>query len=915
MNEGEWLDYRCDDSRLGIYGGNHPPTPALKSRGNIIEKWSVRIGGSFQQVEPVPDGSGDVLMSDNGGIQRVSPDGIFRWRTRPFGAHWISHIDDLDNDGELEILTSNGREIVILSASSGEILFRDVVGPPFSYGTYAPMFKVHSFFHDPPAPTTFRGGGAGKPILGPCFTSKEVPIYDCSNGVRNTRVLHKLWMDDGYHPSIVIGDVNNDGVDEIVIARLGGVYVFEPKEGRMISQTIWKSDAADDRSSAERRRNYGHFELADINGDGNLEAIILSDKVTRHIAVLGNDGQGNFTPLWDRLIEHIYPNDTTELRYTSNSIRDFDGDGKLEIAVSIFNERKDEKWHTEVLKAETGERLVDLEDQYLRGVQNANGKPMLFLSEEKTRGLRELSTLSVYSPQDAQTVWALNDARFAERADHPPSHYSEFKPDVFAAHEIWEGQFDGKEGFLVQTRDSLSFLSNECSISSIGEFRQAQNKYRVASFAGDSVFLSHSNGELTKITPEGSRSFLSCGYHLTTEAHIAARPGSTATVAEENGNRYLTVPDFSGNIHLFRNQTGKPQKIEVIRGRSRIGYDGIFHAASIIETKKGKKLVVIDDAELPHARLSLYSLRGERIRSYEFPDMPASILGNRIGCYDWLYFQHSRGEAIFASFYRSFSMNSECSLAFLIESGEILWHIDSIGEGDYGRGAGPWGTSGLVDNKIAVFCAKDTLCYLDLETGTLIRPQKVLTEYTADAMKAASGLKEQSLSTHSSIDDPFTAYGTPIIHGNDHFIAGCLGGYGMLNKDGVARWWNRAVYGDVLYKLPGITDLDGDGRLEFGQGHADGTFRICDCDSGVLKHSFDLQAIATDVLTVGRDFLFGTSDGRLIRIGWNGTGFAILQGIQTGSAMGSPIAADFNGDGVPELYVITGDGNLRCFEL
>ncbi len=35
---------------------------------------------------------------------------------------------------------------------------------------------------------------------------------------------------------------------------------------------------------------------------------------------------------------------------------------------------------------------------------------------------------------------------------------------------------------------------------------------------------------------------------------------------------------------------------------------------------------------------------------------------------------------------------------------------------------------------------------------------------------------------------------------------------------------------------------------------------------------------------------------------------------KTGSAMGSPIAADFDGDGVAEIYVVTGDGNLLCFK-
>ncbi|HEY3874278.1 MAG TPA: VCBS repeat-containing protein, partial [Candidatus Kapabacteria bacterium] len=215
---------------------------------------------------------------------------------------------------------------------------------------------------------------------------------------------------------------------------------------------------------------------------------------------------------------------------------------------------------------------------------------------------------------------------------------------------------------------------------------------------------------------------------------------------------------------------------------------------------------------------------------------------------------------------------------------------------------------------IAIFCAKDTLCYLDLESGTLFRPQKVLTEYTAEAMKAAMGLKEQSLSTHSSIDDPFTAYGTPIVHQDEVIVAGCLGGFGVIAENGIDKWWNRAVYGDVLYKLPGIADLDGDGKLELGQPHADGTFRIYDYSTGILRVSIDLQAIATDVLTCGSHFLLGTSEGRLIVIGWNGTDFAIVNEIETGSAMGSPIAADFNGDGIPEIYVVTGDGNLRCFE-
>ena len=882
---GEWRDYRRDDSRMGVQS-------LARKTGKLEQRWSIHLGGSFQEVEPVPDDSGDLLMADAGGIQRVSSQGKLCWRTKPFGAHWIAGVFDLDADGHLEILTSNGREVIILSAETGEFLFRDTVGPPFSYGTYAPMFQVHSFF------------GKGRQILVPCFSNKEVLMYDCSNGARNTKILHRLWMDDSYHPSIVIGDVNNDGIDEIVIARLGGVYVFEPHFGRMISQTIWKSDE-------ERRRNYGHFELVDIDADGNLEAIILSDKVTRHIAVLGNDGHGNFNPLWDRLIEHIYPDDTTELRYTSNSIRDFDGDGKLEIAVGIFNARRDGRWHTEILRAETGACILDLPDHYLRGVQavNGDGKPELCLSHEPARGLRPHSEISIYSPREGKIIWQLNDARFAERAVHPNGKYSEFKPDVFASHEIWSG----KEGIYIQSEElGLCMLQNNLVVAPLG-YKSSQN-CRVALAEQDRMLVSEPNGDLVKIERDGARHFLSCGYHLTTEAHISARPGSIATVTVWNGARYLAVPDFAGNIHILKSEHKEfPIRTATIRGRSRLGYDGIFHSASIIETHDGPRMVVIDDEELSHARLSLYSLEGERLRSYTFPDLPPSIIGNRIGCYDWLYFQHSRGEALFASFYQSPSMNSECSLAFLLKTGEILWRKDQVGVGDYGRGVGAWGTSAL-HNNTAVFCAKDTLCHLDLETGAFVGEPKVLTEYTAEAMKATNGLPEQTLSTSSSIEDPFTAYGTPIINGDDEIIGGCFGGFGILDKLGLPKWWRRAAFGDVLYRLPGIGDIDGDGKLELGQGHADGTFRIYDYETGALRASLNLNAISTDVLTMGSRFITGTSDGRLVVVGYEGKEFIIVDEFETGSAMGSPIAADFDGDGVAEIFVVTGNGNLLCFE-
>lgn len=883
---GDWRDYRNDDARSGVQ--------SVACRSNIQHLWSRRLSGGYQEVAMVPDGSGDILLADGGGIQRITVRGDERWSTKPFGAHWISGVFDLDSDGRLEILTSNGHEVIILSAEDGSFLFRDNVGPPFSHGTYATMFQVHSFF------------GNAMQIVVPCFSQKEVLVYDCSQGAERTRILHRLWMDDSYHPSITIGEVNGDGVDEIVIARIGGIYVFDPKSGELTSQTQWKSDT-------ERRRNYGHFELTDIDGDGVLEVVILSHQVSRHIAVLDNDGHGNFTPLWDRFIEHIYPIDSTDIRYTSNSIRDLNGDGKLEIAFSVFNEHQDQRWHTEVVRATTGESIAKLPDQYLRGVQDVNGDGTaeLCLSFEPKINARTHSDISIYSVRDQRTVWSASQAAFAPRTVHLKPHASEFKPDVFANQEIWRGRLDRQEGLLIEAGGRLSVLDAKLSLHASGFMSDAP--FRIAGCSNDRLIITRCDGELLSFDNSLAAQIRSCGYHLTPEAHASARPGSIATV----GGGILAAPDFGGKIHLFRS----PDAHTTIRGRSRTGYDGVFHAASIIQTNDGARIVVVDDHEASHARISLFTVNGERTRSYDFEDLPASQPATRIGCYDWLHFQHTRGEALFVSCYQSRSMNSECSFAFLLDNGEVLWRKERYGTGEYGRGLGPWGASALKmedGRPKAIFCAKDTLCQIDLETGEFLRQPKLLTEYTAEVLKAHHAFKDQNLTTQSSIDDPFTSYCTPILVGDDIVISGGFGGFGVIGNDGAAKWWKRAPFGDTMYRLPGIGDIDGDGRLEFAQSHEDGCMRIYDYETGAERAVIELGSIATDILAVDLDsdgrmeFLSGTADGRLLAIRWNGNQFVHETVYETMSAMGSPIAADFDGDSKSEVYVVSGDGILHC---
>jgi outer membrane protein assembly factor BamB len=827
------------------------------------------LGGSYQEVYPATDGSGDIFTCSGGAIQRVDNEMRLRWSSKPIGAHWIATVEDLDADGRQEILTSNGRTVFILSAIDGRILWSYDVGPPFSYGTYATMFQIERMIPD----------SRGKQFTVPCFSHKEVLLFDCSEGAERTKLAHSLWMNDAYHPTTVIGDVNGDGNVEIVIARLGGVYVFDPLSGKMLSSTQWNSDE-------QRRRNYGHFELADTDGTGILNAVILSDRVTRHVALLENDGKGHFTPRWDRFIEHIYPNDSTELRYCFGSVT---GLSSRNITFSTYNSTTPGHWCTEVVDPRSGRATELIDDEWLAGVSGDR----LFLQHAPSRAVSEFSNISIADEND--NVFADEEhSQFAKRTVHYRGTKGQFKPEVFGQDDIWLAR---NKPLIISNQDDSYQLRAFSTLGTSEWFLESDEPFRIAAIIDDAPIVSARSGEL--LTMDGHS--IKLGYHLTTEAHLSARPGIRATESPKG----IITPRFN-NIVLVQ---GKQ-----IAGRGRIGYDNVYHDVPLVSTGSGTCLIVLDDEGLEHARLKVYTTEGSLVNTIDLPHLPPSKYGFRIGVYDWRYFQHSRGEALYLAAYRSPSMNSECSLAVLLDTSEILWETTSYGSGEFGRGIGPWGSSTLTrinDRQCVIFCAKDTLVVLDLEDGSFIREPLLLTDLTKAEMQRQGIFKEQGFDTWSTIEDPFTAYGSVIPKdiNNDgleeYLIAGCFGGFGLLDDQFTPLWWKISPFGDVLYRMPAITDLDHDGKLEVYQSHADSSIRAYEASSGALLASVQLEGNATDLTATGQDLIATTNFGKTYRIGWQDGILSILETVDSSAALGSPMLTQSG-----QILIASAEGTL-----
>lgn len=922
-----------------MYRRDHRLSGRSPLRGKISRpevRWSFPLGGSENECFPLPaaDGRMDLLFAYGGCVVRTDGTGATIWKSKSYGINAIAAVEDLDGDSKLEIVCSTGYEVIVLAAESGRLLMKHYVGFPLSAGTPAGTILCHRFDRK----------SRGMHVIVPMMSAKEVLVFDFRGGQREGVLAHTLWMDDAFHPTVAAADMDNDGVDELVVSKLCGLYVFSVLTGMMTASVHWTSNG-------ERHRNYGLTQLIDIDGDGVREVVIVAERVARHMAVIDNDGKGNLSPLWDRFIEFIYPNDTTELRHTGNSVQDVDGDGKPELVVSLFNARNDGRWWLEILDPKTGTLKLEIPDAYLWGVQDVDGDGVseLLISREQHRNPVPFSTVEVVHVRGLKpmVVWSCDNARFAGRGLRPSGWKSNFRPMPFGHDETWTELSEGGGTIFLFTvaPDRTRSLAEatwrggriavrSTPLGSTGEYVMSA----LADVDGDGVrecVLSENNGRILVVRADrGVQASWTIGFRLQLEGFSAARPGPVPVVyrTHQDPHPFVTIPDNTNTLHQLQVDRSGTAVVErwKSRGRGWMGYDSCFHSAYVrdIDGDGEPEVMAVNPEREDCSELIALSPEGVLKQSWLFRDAPPPG-PTRIGLYEWVVVKADNGVIIVASSYASYSMNSEETVAIDLQNNS-LWHRRQQGEGEWGRGVGPWSAFSIhqsaVERPQILFLAKDLLCRLDAQSGEWIREPWLLWHATNSQMNQPDwDFTKDRQADFGSAKDPFTAYGSPILLDVDNdgreeiLVGGCFGGFGLLRDDFSILWWMQTPFTDMMLRLPGIADVQGDGRLCIGICRANGIFSCLEGTTGRELWNIDLQSTTADIVSCDIDgdgkeeFIAGTTDGRLLAIGTDMSGRGVIRwAVNIGCALGNPIVADADGDGFAEVLFVSGDGSLIC---
>ncbi len=255
------------------------------------------------------------------------------WERKAFGkpAYDVVLLADLDSDGDVDALATRWRQYAydarfVFAENNGHGNFRKRADLPAGAGDFLQGVALARFDKDGLLQVGLSWHAAGKGVE--LLTLPQHPAVE--------PWLIESISQESQDEALSAGDIDRDGRIDLLL----GTRWLRNDGGSWSFHTI-----DPERNNPDRNR------LADINGDGRLDAVVGFEAISKPGDVVWYEQGADFTKPWQR--HHV----GTVIGPMSLDIADFDGDGDLDLIVGEHN-----------LKNPDSARLVLFENEDRRGL-------------------------------------------------------------------------------------------------------------------------------------------------------------------------------------------------------------------------------------------------------------------------------------------------------------------------------------------------------------------------------------------------------------------------------------------------------------------------------------------------------------------------------------------------------------------
>jgi hypothetical protein len=934
---GDWPTPRQNRHLTAI----QPAPGRMRAAPKVVARLDLgRQQGALTPFASKPGGVVDrVAVIGDGRLRCYRLDGKRIWEAHPRGLSFerLVAAEDLDGDGQVELALMAGRPqgplgaAVLVAADTGKVTFRYDVEPQSYWWT----LQVDRFLP----------GSAAKAMVvcvhgyPPDAKNGYIALFDWPEGSAKPRPRWRYDFDQyTCFPTLLTSDVDGDGAREICVQTHSRMWVLDARTGSVKQFLGWDVAPANVRS-------YGVVRFQDLNGDGRDDFFCIATFAQHHEVLLNENGR--LKPAWAHGWDDSVTTSKIATVYPEPPIADVDGDGHLELVVSMFQSASEPRWMVRVYDAVTGRLKATALDRIAVDLADLDGdgamEILADISRDPTRARIDGACLLKWRGEALVELWRAEGARSGPGSDgnSPPASLRSARDTETRRRTESRNRRrneSANRGRGRELRGAASYRSGAPGTpSELMLVNVAGKTQRLAWDAASGVALVDPATRSAPSGPDLSRIPASVG--------PAIEPPLVADVDGDGINEVLLYRERRLRVYRFDRGKGLVEtaslesdggpaladldgdgRLVLIAGRASASMEPEIRALRLGKDAKTLWAVSLprpDRVGLPHGRALYFQTgrflgrRGHDVYVYVgTPLVRSMVLDGQSGKIVW-----ERGEAPGTERYFAPTV----SLAAVHDvNGDGCDDLVFTNPDYYCVASGPTGEAlvgPIIPQKIfdqpsqglytmPVVLTNDQRPTTDeAPSPELLAPSSRLQAPGSPGQGSPRELGAWSLELGAWSLEPIVC----LIDGH-YFV-------GVMTDRAEGRWYRLPEVGaartgaEGFVRLPGGAPTVGPLWL-MGFGRQDGRFACVEVATGKVRWELPLGAAASavsacDIDGDGRqEFLFGTSHGDLYAVGDREGKPRVLWKMRFPASVGMPVVADVDGDGAVELLVTTGDGRL-----